>query len=194
MFEGYDSDDPLTGEGREKGGIAYLPSPRSKANPNARGGAIQIQPQAPNPRLDSTLNFDRLSRKHSKFRLLDLLESLGIEEAPQPGDGKPVTSKTVPQAKVEECLRSVIKVSSLREKPIEELSPGDWLELSTNRIMRLYFQEMMERTCQDVIHSRITSDTMKMRHFELAEKLKLLEDRLYEEASALNINVGNLRR
>jgi len=193
-FPAYDSDDPLTGEAPVQDGIAYLPSPRSKDNPNARGGAIQIQPLAPNARLDSTLNFDRLSRKHAKFRLLDLLVSLGIEEAPQPGDGKPITIKTVSQAKVEECLRSVIKVSSLREKPIEELTPGDWLELSQNRIMRLYFQEMIERGCQDVIHSRITSDTMKMRHFELAEKLKLLEDRLYEEASGLNINVGNLRR
>jgi hypothetical protein len=28
-------------------GINYLPHPRTKANPNARGGAINIEPHAP---------------------------------------------------------------------------------------------------------------------------------------------------
>ena len=39
-------------EGQDGVNTEYLPLPRTKDNPNARGGAINVQPQAPNHRLD----------------------------------------------------------------------------------------------------------------------------------------------
>ena len=45
-------------QGAEGTKTDYLPLPRTKDNPFARGGAINIQPQAPNYRLDSTLQFE----------------------------------------------------------------------------------------------------------------------------------------
>ena len=114
---------------------------------------------------------------------------LGIEAA-ENKDGKPMSSKKVPKSKVEECLASVIKVNTLVNGiPNGTLTPDNWLELSRNRIMRLYFTEMIERGCQDVVHSRITSDTTKLRQFTTSEKLKLLEEKLYDEASIQNIDI-----
>lgn len=45
-----DPDSPHGGK-RDKT-TEYLPLPRTKENPNARGGAIMVQPRAPNFRLD----------------------------------------------------------------------------------------------------------------------------------------------
>ena len=40
----------------------YLPSPRTKDNPNARGGAINVLPRAPNLRLDECLNEKKIQK------------------------------------------------------------------------------------------------------------------------------------
>ena len=53
---------------------------------------------------------------------------------------------------------------------------------------------MIDKGCQDIIHERITSDCTKMRHFELSEKLKLLEVRLQEQAEVLGIDVPSMRQ
>jgi len=46
------------GDACRAGAENYLPLPRTKDNPNARGGAINIHAQAPNARLDVAMNFD----------------------------------------------------------------------------------------------------------------------------------------
>lgn len=53
-FESSDDSEEYSGDEMRnvKKETNYLPLPRSKANPNAKGGSIKVEPIAPNQRLD----------------------------------------------------------------------------------------------------------------------------------------------
>ena len=86
-----------------------------------------------------------------------------------------------------------MKMDVIRAKKKDELTSKNFLEMSTNKLMKLYFEEMIDKGCQDITHKRITTDSTKMRHFELSERLKLLEVRLQEQAEVLGIDVQAMR-
>lgn len=72
--------------------INYLPMPRSKDNPNARGGAINILPKAPTERLDY---YSSPSKRRPIYDLYDLMGELGIIDTPKRGEGNNVASKRI---------------------------------------------------------------------------------------------------
>lgn len=96
--------------GREKpvDGIDYLPRARTKANPNARGGAITIEPHAPSPRLDRALQFESVYEQQKRLSLRELLVKMGIEEGSSPNK-----IKTISKAKVEAYLKSVMRGAAI---------------------------------------------------------------------------------
>jgi hypothetical protein len=93
--------------------IEYLPLPRTRANPNARGGAITVQPKAPTIRLDKTLAYRSSPQKYGNLLLYDIMADLGILERPRVGEGKPITSKKVQKVTVESSIRSVIRMERI---------------------------------------------------------------------------------
>ena len=74
----FDIDSSDGGHGAEGKEVEYLPMPRTKHNPNARGGAIAVHPVAPTERLD----YYKKSKKLPKMDLYDLMIDLGIIKAP----------------------------------------------------------------------------------------------------------------
>ena len=75
--------------------IQYLPMPRTRANPNARGGAIAILPKAPTERLDY---YSSPSKKSKQYNLYDLMVDLGLVDAPKVGEGSTKTRKKISKA------------------------------------------------------------------------------------------------
>lgn len=60
------------------GEIDYIPKPRDKQNPNARGGAIYILAEAPSDRLDNALYYDEAKAKIKSMTLIQMLFKFGI--------------------------------------------------------------------------------------------------------------------
>lgn len=72
------------------GEVKYLPMPRTRANPNARGGAIAILPKAPTDRLDY---YSSPTKKEKVYSLNELMIDLGLIDAPRVGEGRNVAPK-----------------------------------------------------------------------------------------------------
>ena len=89
-------------------GINYLPRARTKANPNARGGAITIEPHAPSPRLDRAMQFENIYEQQKRLSLRELLVKMGIEEGSSPNK-----IKTISKVKVEAYLKSVMRGAAI---------------------------------------------------------------------------------
>ena len=71
-------------------GMEYLPHARTRANPNARGGAIIVEPHAPSARLDRALQYNSVYEDQKQLSLYDLLMKLGIEKAETEGSPRKV--------------------------------------------------------------------------------------------------------
>ena len=79
------------------GGVDYLPIPRDKTNPHARGGAIAIQPEAPSPRLDSALDIKEMLNESKALSLDDILDIVGIRPLPDRFSGQTQSYKQIPK-------------------------------------------------------------------------------------------------
>jgi hypothetical protein len=75
--------------------LEYLPRPREKNRPNARGGSITIEPQAPSKRLDLDLQVDALLIRIKKMNFKEVLDALGIRKLKNADPSKPMTTKSI---------------------------------------------------------------------------------------------------
>ena len=162
--------------------VKYLPMPRDRANPNARGGAITIQPKAPTERLDY---YKSPSKKPKEFDLYDLLVDLEILESPKRGQGAPQASRTISKQVIEQCMASIKKVNEYLQGSTKTLE-AELEKLGQDRVVRLYMRKNIEIACQENVHERIISDTVRNRNGELKGKLDLLEKLLRIELQKLD--------
>lgn len=102
-----DSSEGGHGGDAEKGGeVKYLPMPRTRANPNARGGAIAILPKAPTDRLDY---YSSPTKKEKVYSLNDLMIDLGLIDAPRVGQGRNAAPKKISKQQVEQYITAIFK-------------------------------------------------------------------------------------
>ena len=109
MIADYDSGSDKKAKGNEKiadPGMDYLPKARDKGRPNARGGSIMIEPQAPSDRLDKDLQVDELLTQIKKMNLEQVLDALGIRPLHRIDPNKPMTSRTIKPAQLKSYLKS----------------------------------------------------------------------------------------
>lgn len=69
-------------------GENYLPYPRSIVRPKAAGGAIHVECEAPNDRLDRQRQFDRVEKEIQKMNINELVRNLGLSDILKLADDK----------------------------------------------------------------------------------------------------------
>ena len=60
--------------------------------------------------------------------------------------------------------------------------------------MLLYAQEKIAKECSIASHKILTTDTQRLKNFELQEELRFLERKLYKEAKALKIDLMAMQK
>jgi len=133
--------------------VKYLPSPRSKDNPNARGGATHLQPKAPNARLDPVAIVEKDIKNLGKLSLFDIMVNMGFINPPKVAEGKPRMPKRVTKWMMVHSLQGIFKVQELHKllfaysnnspdnivtaaNPFTDLPSEYWLEANQNLVMR----------------------------------------------------------
>lgn len=87
-----------------------MPSPRSKNNPNARGGATYLMPKAPNARLDPVSIVENDIRNLKRLSLFDIMVNMGFINPPKLAEGKPRMPKRVTKWMMVYSLHGIFKV------------------------------------------------------------------------------------
>lgn len=151
----------------------YLQPPLSENKLSKRGGAIRVEPVAPNSRLDYTQRLQQLQDKVDAMEIRDLLFALEIEDirkkpiiaSPTKGIGsKEHVHIPVPvsRAKIESLVKQLLRTDAIGRLESSQLTRKHMEMVAKSKLLQEYFfHQRIVQEVQATVHPRITNDLQK---------------------------------
>lgn len=138
--------------------------------------------QAPNKRLDRTLQYDRVKAQIKQMTLPEMMNELGLLSKEKINKYGGLRAMQIKGDELRLLTRSFIRIHYIEEfkkklvKLLHELKcpnvfmiPDKWRSMvALDKVVRLYIDEKIQRNCHNAAHERLFSDTTKLQTFKFS--------------------------